>query len=180
MTLIMTAVAQAIVDAGLAETRAWLRIETTSDDATIRTLVAAAIGTAEDYCAQLMFARIGTETLGASSEWTRLRACPVQSITAARGLPAEGSSFALAAEAYAIDITADGDGWVRVSQPGSAGRVEVDVTAGIAADWASLPDPLRQGIVRLAAHLFTERESSDPAPTIITALWRPWRRMRLA
>ena len=64
-------------------------------------------------------------------------------------------------------------------QQGSADRVEVDLTAGIAADWTSLPDALRQGIVRLAAHLFVERENGVPAPAIVTALWRPWRRMRL-
>lgn len=179
MTVQMQAVAQSIIDAVLAETKAWLRIETAFDDGAIRAAAEAATGMAEDYCAQRMFVRAGTEVLTASGEWVRMRACPVRSITAARGLPAEGASFALAADAYAIDITADGDGWVRVIQPGSAGRVEVDLTAGIADDWASLPQALRQGIVRLAAHLFTERESGDPPPAIITALWRPWRRMRL-
>lgn len=179
MTMTMDAVAQTIIDDALAETKAWLRIETAHDDAAIGALVRAAIGMAEDFCAQLMFVRSGVEILSASNEWVRLRACPVRSITAARGLPAEGASFALASDAYAIDIGADGDGWVRVMQPGAAGRVEVDLSAGIADDWASLPDALRQGIVRLAAHLFTERESQAP-PSIVTVLWRPWRRMRIA
>ena len=179
MSLNMNPVAQPIIDAALAETKAWLRIETAFDDGAIRAAAEAATGMAVDYCAQMMFVRAGTEVLSASGEWVRMRACPVRSITAARGLPAGGASFALAADAYAIDITADGDGWVRVIQPGSAGRVEVDLTAGIADDWPSLPQALRQGIVRLAAHLFAERESGGPPPAIITALWRPWRRMRL-
>lgn len=96
------------------------------------------------------------------------------------GLASDGTATALAAGSYSTDITGDGDGWVRVSQPRSETRLELDIVAGIAADWPSLPDSLRQGIVRLAAHLFTERESSDPPPTIVTALWRPWRRIRLA
>lgn len=180
MTVTMSAVAQGIIDAGLAETKAWLRIETASDDAAIGALVRASVGMAEDFCAQAMFARAGVERLALSSEWIRLRACPINAISAARAISADGTASALAVDAYATDITGDGDGWVRVSQHRTETRVEVDMVAGIAADWASLPDSLRQGIVRLAAHLFTERDSSDPPPAIVTALWRPWRRMRLA
>jgi uncharacterized phiE125 gp8 family phage protein len=134
---------------------------------------------AEDFCAQMMFARAGVEVMSVSGEWARTRACPVRAITAARSLALDGSTSALAVGAYEVDIIADGDGWVRVLQPGTDGRIEVDLVAGIADDWASLPDPLRQGIVRLTAHLFAEREGSGPPPAIVTALWRPWRRMRL-
>lgn len=56
--------------------------------------------------------------------------------------------------------------------------LEVHLTAGLADDWASLPDALRQGIVRLTAHLFAERDMGEP-PAIVAALWRPYRRMRL-
>jgi len=43
-----------------------------------------------------------------------------------------------------------------------------------------LPEPLRQGIVRLAAHLYTVRgEAEAPPPACVAALWRPWRRLRL-
>lgn len=179
MTVTMTAVAQGVIDAAAAETKAWLRIEMASDDATIASLVRAAIGMAEDFCAQMMFARTGTETLTAGAEWRRMRACPVRSITAARVLGLDGTMSVLAADAYAIDIGADGDGWFRLRQQSGESRVEADLTAGVASDWQSLPDPLRQGIVRLAAHLFVEREASGPAPAIVTALWRPWRRMRM-
>jgi len=174
----MTAVAQGIIDAALAETKAWLRIETAGDDATLAALVRSAVGMAEDFCGQMLFVRAGTEVLSATTAWQRLRTCPVRSITAARALSVDGTSAALAADAWAMDISGDGDGWIRTVQPGT-GRVEVDLTAGIAADWASLPDALRQGIVRLAAHLFVERDNAVPAPAIVTALWRPWRRMRL-
>lgn len=179
MSVTMTAVAQGIIDAALAETKAWLRIETTDDDAALAALVRSAVGMAEDFCGQMMFVRPGTEVLNASATWQRMRVCPVRSITAARSLTADGVSALLAADAWAMDISGDGDGWVRLMQQEAASRVEVDLTAGIAADWTALPDALRQGIVRLAAHLFVERENSVPAPAIVTALWRPWRRMRL-
>lgn len=180
MTVTMNAVAQPVIDDALAETKAWLRIETAFDDAAIEALVRSAIGMAEDFCAQMMFARDGTERMAASTGWTRMRACPVLAITAARTIAMDGTATALGVDAYATDIGADGDGWLRLMQSSGDSRVEADVTAGIATDWASLPDALRQGIVRLAAHLFAERESSGPPPAIVTALWRPWRRLRMA
>lgn len=178
MSATMTTVAQGIVDAALAETKAWLRIETGSDDVTLAALLRSAIGMAEDFCGQMLFVRAGTEVLSADSAWRRLRTCPVRSIIAARALSADGSGVALAADAWAMDISGDGDGWIRTVQPGT-GRIEIDLTAGLATDWTGLPDALRHGIVRLAAHLFVERDNAVPAPAIVTALWRPWRRMRL-
>ncbi|HEY9554520.1 hypothetical protein [Allosphingosinicella sp.] len=88
---------------------------------------------------------------------------------------------ALAAETYAIDIDANGDSWVRVTQPLDAARVRVSYQAGLAADWVALPEALRQGVARLVAHLFTHHDAADGGgpPAAVTALWRPWRRMRL-
>lgn len=64
--------------------------------------------------------------------------------------------------------------------PGSASRIDVRFTAGMAASWSDLPEPLRQGIVRLAAHGHLARDNGDAAPpAMVSALWRPWRRVRL-
>lgn len=179
MTVRMEAVAQEIVDAAVAETKAWLRIETAQDDAALAALCRSAIGMAEDFCAQILFLRAGSESLSASREWRRLAACPVGGIGAVSALAADGTSEALAVDAYGVDIDAHGDGWVRVTQAGIEGRIAVALTAGIAGDWEALPDPPRQGIVRLAAHLFAESGSGAP-PAIVIALLRPWRRMRIA
>ena len=62
-------------------------------------------------------------------------------------------------------------------------ELEDSEAAGLAADWTVLPEPLRHGMVRLAAHQHRERESSGAAsvpPAAVAALWRPWRRLRLA
>jgi hypothetical protein len=57
----------------------------------------------------------------------------------------------------------------------------VSGTAGIADDENSVPEPIRQGVLRLVAHLFMSRdgEGGQP-PAAVTALWRPYRRLRLA
>jgi uncharacterized phiE125 gp8 family phage protein len=68
---------------------------------------------------------------------------------------------------------------VRISGS-TAARVAVE--AGLAEDWNGVPEPLRQGIVRLTAHLYAHRDAAGDAgpPAAVAALWRPWRRMRLA
>jgi uncharacterized phiE125 gp8 family phage protein len=85
------------------------------------------------------------------------------------------------ASSYAIDIDSSGDGWVRITDPGVATRVRASGTAGLASDENEVPEPIRQGVLRLVAHLFTARdgEGGDP-PAAVTALWRPYRRMRLS
>ena len=51
----------------------------------------------------------------------------------------------------------------------------------MAADQNDVPEPIRQGVLRLVAHLFTTRDGSDgEPPAAVTALWRPYRRMKLA
>ena len=98
-------------------------------------------------------------------------------------MPAEGARIPLAAGAYAIDLGSDGGARVRVDNPGAAGRIAVRFVAGLAPNWNALPESLRHGVIRLAAHQHRARENSsaDPVPpAAVTALWRPWRRMRLA
>lgn len=167
------------INAAMAETKAWLRIETGADDGAIAALVRAAITHAESFCAQTLIVRAGVEIMPAAYEWARIGTCPIVSVQHVASVALDGTRTVLATSAYSVDIDGRGDGWIRVMQAIAARRVEVDFTAGMAADWASLPDALRQGVVRLAAHMFAERESDAP-PAIVTALWRPWRRMRLA
>jgi uncharacterized phiE125 gp8 family phage protein len=68
-----------------------------------------------------------------------------------------------------------------VIDPAGATRVRVSGTAGLAQDENGVPEPIRQGVLRLVAHLFTARdgEAGEP-PAAVTALWRPYRRTRLA
>lgn len=52
-----------------------------------------------------------------------------------------------------------------------------------ASEWADLPEAVRHGIVRLAAHQFRQRDDDRGAglpPAAVAALWRPFRRLRVA
>ena len=86
-----------------------------------------------------------------------------------------GRPPSLAAEAYAIDIDASGDGWVRMTGTSDARRLRVSGHAGMAIDPNDVPEPIRQGMLRLVAHLFASRDGSGgEPPAAVTALWRPY------
>lgn len=50
-------------------------------------------------------------------------------------------------------------------------------------EWDDVPQALRHGTIRLAAHLYRRRDDeadSATPPASVAALWRPWRRLHLA
>lgn len=160
--------------------KAYLRIATDNEDALIEGFAANAMALGEAFTGTAWIARGWTDVMPVSRAWQRIAIGGVSAITSVEGLPAEGAAFALPAGAYAVDIDASGDGWVRTVAPGAAGRVRVTLSAGAAAGWGDLPPPLAQGAVLLIAHLFEHREADTAPPAAVSALWRPWRRMRLS
>jgi uncharacterized phiE125 gp8 family phage protein len=164
--------------------KGFLRVERSDEDGLIGSLAAAAAELCEGFTGQALLARGFVETIPASRAWQRLGRTPVRSITAVEALAAEGPAQPLASSAYAIDIDAQGDGWVRLTGPVEARRIRVGYEAGVAGAWGDLPAALRHGILRLAAHFYTVRvaegpRSADPVPAAVAALWRPYRRLRL-
>jgi len=167
--------------AALAEAKAYLRAGSSDEDGLIAGTVRSAAECCEQFTRRALIARGFEELLPAGPGWQRLSAAPVVAISGVEAVPADGPTFALAAGDYAIDIDAAGEGWVRVIAPGEAKRVRVTYQAGLAADWASTPEALRQGVLRLAGHLYSHREDDGAVgpPAAVAALWRPWRKLRL-
>jgi uncharacterized phiE125 gp8 family phage protein len=163
----------------VAEAKAYLRVEGGQEDALLERLAASAAALCEAFVGQWLIVRQGVEMLPARNVWQKLRAAPVGAILGVDGVAADGTAAALAAGAYEIDIDAAGGGWVRIRSAGDARRARVRFEAGMAAEWAALPEPLRQGVARLAAHLYSHRslEGGAGPPAAVTALWRPWRRL---
>jgi len=175
----MTGVAEPIVT--LNEAQAYVRIETGEEEALVAGLIRTASALCEAFINQIVIARPFERDLPASGAWERLPVTPVRSITDVASVDAFGGTNPLTSDAYSVDIDFAGDGWVRLASGIPDGRIRVGGTAGIADSENGVPEPIRQGVLRLVAHLFTVRdgEGGEP-PAAVTALWRPYRRMRLA
>lgn len=173
----------ALPPAALAELKQWLAIAGTRDDAGLAALLRAGLDLCEAFTGAMPLESACEELLPVNSGWQELSARPVQAITAALAVPITGPRTALAAGTYEIELDAAGAGRVRLLGAVETSRIAVRYTAGLAPNWDALPEPLRHGVIRLAAHQHREREgSSGPPmpPAAVAALWRPWRRMRLA
>lgn len=165
----------------LDEARAYLRVEPAEDDPSLAAALLAALGHAEQFTRTILIRRNASEILSACSGWQILNAVPVQSIAAVTGVPAEGARFLLANDAWEAKIGSHGDAYIRIINPGIAGRVEISCQSGLAPDWSSLPEILRLGVLRLAAHFYAHRDCATDAgpPAAARVLLLPWRRLRL-
>jgi uncharacterized phiE125 gp8 family phage protein len=165
----------------MSEAQAYVRIETGEEEAVLAGLIRTASALCEAFINQVVIARGFTLDLPASGMWERLELTPVRSIEAVEGVDVTGTATPLATVAYSVDIDSSGDGWVKTTDVTGLTRIRVSGTAGLATDENDVPEPIRQGILRLVAHLFTTRDGSGgEPPAAVTALWRPYRRMRLS
>jgi uncharacterized phiE125 gp8 family phage protein len=165
----------------MSEAQAYVRIETGEEEAVLAGLIRSASALCEAFINQVVIARDFALDLPASGAWERLPISPVRLIGEVSDLDVNGSSAPLESAGYAVDIDSAGDGWVRVMPTGGLTRVRINGSAGIADDENGVPEPIRQGVLRLVAHLFTVRDGdAGEPPAAVTALWRPYRRLRIA
>ena len=164
----------------LSEAQAYVRIETGEEEAIVAGLIRVASALCESFINQVVIARTFAEDIRATGGWERLGSTPVRAITDVTSVDESGATSALLTGDYSIDVDSSGDGWVRVLDSVAATRVRVSGMAGIATSENEVPEPIRQGILRLVAHLFTSRDGGGDPPAAVTALWRPYRRMRMA
>lgn len=159
----------------LAECKAFLRLDRDDEDALLAGFVRTAMALCEAFTGQWLIVRDGDQRFAPVDGWQRLAARPVVAITGA-----SNAAGPLAGGGYEADIDAACCGWIRLAGPHD-GVVTVAYRAGMAADWNGLPEPLRQGLIRLVAHLHAHRDAPEAAaaPSAVAALWRPYRIVRL-
>jgi uncharacterized phiE125 gp8 family phage protein len=176
MAGLVTMIDKGSMAVSLAECKAYLRLDRDDEDALIAGFIRTAMALCEAFTGQWLIVREGEQRLAAESGWQRLAPVPVTAIT---GL--YGAGGVAAAAAFESDIDIAGTGWLSLSEPATIAAPSVRFRAGIAVDWNDIPEPLRQGLIRLVAHLFTHRDAADAGapPAAVAALWRPWRLLRL-
>src|SRR5690348_14313820 len=141
----------------ISEAQAYVRIETGEEEAILAGLIRTASALCESFINQVVIARDFAVELPASGAWERLPVTPVRSIDSVEAVDANGVAAALASGDYAVDVDSSGDGWVRAAVSGVR-RIRASGSAGMAADENGVPEPIRQGVLRLVAHLFTARD----------------------
>lgn len=158
----------------LAECKAFLRLEHDDEDAVIAGFIRTAMALCEAFIGQWLIIREGEQRLAVDGGWQRIGAVPVVAVSGV-----VNAAGPLAGAAFESDIDVAGNGWVRLTDLGTAPVVRF--RCGLGADWNGVPEPLRQGMIRLVVHLFTHRDAADagPPPAAVAAMWRPYRRLRL-
>ena len=168
-------------DAALAELKHWLGITRPNDDEALVALLATSLTICEAFTGRTPLRQTVEEWVRLDAGWQELASRPVSTLTTAAVIADDGTRTPVAVLADALEWRVGPAACIRLLRPFEGQALAVQLVTGIAADWNGLPAPLRHGIVRLAAHHFRDREGKPGAvpPASVTALWRPWREVRL-
>lgn len=178
LTLLQPAVISA---APLAEIKSYLRLETADDDALLATLFRSALALAEDFLGEILLTSSWREVRSGVLTFTLAQA-PFQSLTVMSLTDANGLVTQIDPRTVTIDLTDHTEALLTLAMsPPDRSRLTIDYVAGRASEWNSLPEPIRLGILRQTVHLYAHRdEPSDVGIALAaTALWRPYKRLRL-
>lgn len=171
----------AITAQALEDAAAYLRLGDDEDTAMISGLLTSALRQCETYCGQLLWRRAGTEIIRIADTWQMLSAQPLRGVTAISGLAGEGVTVPIARSSYALEIDEAGSAWLRINENYGLRQARVTFEAGLADRWGDIDPPLRQGMLRLVAHMHAHRDDpADPGiPLAVIALWRSFHLLRL-
>jgi uncharacterized phiE125 gp8 family phage protein len=159
----------------LPEVQAYARVETGEEEALLAGLLRTASEMCETFLNQALLARNFEAVVRAGEGWTLLPIQPVRAITSVRRV---AGGEPLAAASYRCDIDYEGRGHVAGLPSGET--FAIAGSAGMALDGNGVPEPIRQGILRLAAYMFANRDGQiGDLPKAVTALWRPYRKAGL-
>lgn len=171
----------------LAEAKQFLRVEHADDDDLIEALTAAARGAVEQAARRVLIAQTWRIVLDRWPASGRIASPvnPLQSITAARVLAADGAEGEIDLAAFSLDAAsapaAIAFSRAQIAEPGRAlAGIEIDVLAGYG-EAADVPPPLRQAVRLLLAGSYEHRDAmpGDALPDAVAALVAPFRVLTL-
>ena len=176
----------------LADTKAYLRVAHSDDDAVITALIASARAHVE---AQTRRALITQTWRLIRDDWppdgrVAVAPVPLRSVVAARVYDAGGTAHAIDPAVFVADkgaapaVLAFAAG--TLTEPGRlAGGIEIDVEVGYGSAPANVPETLRQALMLLVAHWYENRgliavgQQVAVLPSTIAALIAPYRVLSL-
>lgn len=171
--------------AALAELKHWLGISRPGEDAALTGLLETSLVICEAFTGKTPLVQTVEEVIAPQSGWQELASRPVRAVTGAALIASDGTREALALPTDVIEWRISGSACVQLLRPFDGRGIALQLVVGIADDWEAVPAPWRHGIIRLAAHHYRDRDrdrdtkASIAPPASVTALWRPWRNVRL-
>lgn len=157
----------------LAELKAYLRIEDEEEDALLTWLLRAATEAVEAWLGWLLIERDVEEWRVVRQGSIDLGASPVRALLEAESEDGTGEG--------ALRVSRFGVGLVAMSGVADGASVRVKYRAGLAQDWNGLPEPVRLGVLRAAAHFHAHRDAGADGglPPAVARLVGPWRARRM-
>jgi uncharacterized phiE125 gp8 family phage protein len=191
MSLVLTA-APAVEPITLADAKAQLRVDGTSEDAFIASLIVTSRLQIEAALGMALITQAWRWTLDAwpAGQAVELPIRPVQSVDALKVSRADGTQVTVPPSQYHVDGAANPARIVyapsALPMPGTIAQgIAVELTAGFGPVPADVPPPVRQALMMLVAHWFENREpvvigaQAVAIPETVSSLLAPYRQVRL-
>lgn len=176
----------AVVSGGaLADLKSWLGITRPGEDALLVDLLNMALAMCESFTGQAPLSQLVEERFALPVRQAALVSRPVSSISYVELVQINGERISLDATEYESEISPQGCLVVRPIGNFEGQAITVTARVGIAETWETVPAPLKQGIIRLCAYHYRDRDrpadngKASAPPATVSALWRPWQERRL-
>lgn len=169
----------------LADLKSWLGISRPGEDALLVDLLLTALGMCESFTGQAPLSQLVEERLPTSAKKVTLNCRPATSISNVELVSHNGDRTPLTPDQYETEISPQGSLVFHLTNSLEGQAVIVTARVGIAETWDTVPAPLKQGIIRLCAYHYRDRDrpadngKASTPPATISALWRPWQERRL-
>ena len=169
----------------LAELKSWLGISRPNEDDLLIGLLRASLATCEAFTGQAPLMQTVEEWAPPLVGKSNLTTQPVNSLVSIEAIIPGANRTGIDASEFESKFQSSGTASIELRRTIDAQAIAVRVRTGIAATWETIPAALKQGIIRLSAYYYRDRDRSGgrkqdvPPPASVTALWRPWRTIRL-
>ena len=166
----------------LADLKGWLGITRPQEDTLLTDLLKASADLCEAFTGQAPLEQEVEETILCAAGHYVLSSRPVRTLVSAESVSEAGVRTTLETQDYDFETDTSLRACFALRRTVDGQSVRVSLRTGIASDWQALPGALKQGIIRLAAFHYRDRDAGKEGgpPASVAALWRPWRVIRLA
>ena len=169
----------------LSELKSWLGITRPNEDALLADLLQTGLAMCEAFTGQAPLSQLIEERLPTKSGTSVLVSRPAMSFSTLDLVAQNGDRTPVDASQFKVEIDANGSLSITLMQDLQGQNVTATARVGTSGDWQGIPSALKQGIIRLCAHYYRDRDRpGDPKkasspPAIVSALWRPYQSLRL-